>query len=107
MNNIAVKVHINSWISYVTCKVLFLLVSPIIPTYQGCHSNTEILRTMLVLYKGLFGRGVLCYSGALFCLTTHIVLLSLFLHAVSRHGINHSFNFHESGSLQFYTVYCS
>jgi len=107
MNNIAVEVHINSWIAYVTCEVLFLLVSPIIPTYQGCHSNTEISRTVLILYKGLFGKGVLCYSGALFCPTTHVVLLSLFLHAVSRRVINHSLNFHESGSVQFYSLYYS
>jgi hypothetical protein len=107
MNNIAVKVHINSWISYVTCEVLFLLVSPIIPTNQGFHSNTEISRTVLILYKSLFGKGVLCCSGALFCLTTHIVLLSLFLCAVSRRGFNNSLNFHESWSMQFYSLYCS
>jgi len=46
MNNFAVKVHINSWISYVTCEVLFLPVSPIIPTNQGYYSNTEISRTV-------------------------------------------------------------
>jgi len=91
----------------VTCNVLFLLVSPIIPMYQGWHSNTEISRTVLVLYKGIFGRGVLCYSGTLFCLATHIVLLSLFLRAVGRRGINHSLNFLESGSLQFYSLYRS
>ena len=57
---------------------------------------------LLILHKGLFGIGVLCYNGALFCLTTYIVLLILFLRAVSRCGINHSLNFHKSGFMQFY-----